>query len=121
MRRRSAFSTRWSDPPMVVLGIGDRTPGVPKDTAQNIRATRQFVVNLVDEAMAEQMNVCAIDFPAGMSELQQAGLSCVLATEVRPPLVSQSPVNFECREMSTIEIGEESNHSRRGSSSAHSR
>ncbi len=101
----SFFNAIGSDPPIVVLGIGDRAPGVPKDTARNIRATQQFVVNLVDEAMAEQMNVCAIDFPADTDELQQAGLSCVPSTEVRPPRVRESPIHLECRELSTVAIG----------------
>jgi flavin reductase (DIM6/NTAB) family NADH-FMN oxidoreductase RutF len=101
----SFFNAVGSDPPMVVLGIGDRSPGVPKDTARNIRSTQQFVVNLVDEAMAEQMNICAIDFPAGVSELEHAGLACAPATDVRPPLIARAPVSFECREVSTIEMG----------------
>jgi flavin reductase (DIM6/NTAB) family NADH-FMN oxidoreductase RutF len=65
----SFFNAMGSDPPVVVLGIGDREPGVPKDTAANIRASRQFVVNVVVESIAEQMNLCATDFPAGMDEL----------------------------------------------------
>jgi flavin reductase (DIM6/NTAB) family NADH-FMN oxidoreductase RutF len=101
----SFFTAVGSDPPMVVLGIGDRSPGVPKDTAQNIRATREFAVNLVDEAIAAQMNVCAIDFPAEINELEEAGLTCARATEIRPPLIAESPVSFECREHATIEVG----------------
>src|SRR5690606_21973205 len=79
--------------------------GVPKDTALNIRATREFVVNLVDEAMAEQMNICAIDFPAGTNELEQARLTCVPSERVRPPRIAESPVSFACREHATLEIG----------------
>jgi flavin reductase (DIM6/NTAB) family NADH-FMN oxidoreductase RutF len=101
----SFFNAVGSDPPIVALGIGDRTPGVPKDTAQNIRRTQQFVVNLVDETIAEQMRICAIDFPAGVDELQEAGLTCAASAQVRPPRVRESPVNLECREHSTIAIG----------------
>jgi flavin reductase (DIM6/NTAB) family NADH-FMN oxidoreductase RutF len=35
-----------------------------KDTERNICDIGEFVVNLVDEALAERMNICAVDFPA---------------------------------------------------------
>lgn len=101
----SFFNVMGSDPPLVVLGIGDRPGGVPKDSARNIRATHQFVVNLVDEAIAERMNVCAIDFPEGTDELPCAGLTHAASTDVRPPRIAESPVNMECRELQTIEVG----------------
>jgi hypothetical protein len=34
-----------------------------KDTANNIFATKEFVVSLVSEAMAEAMNITCIDAP----------------------------------------------------------
>jgi flavin reductase (DIM6/NTAB) family NADH-FMN oxidoreductase RutF len=101
----SFFNAIGSDPPIVVLGIGDRVPGIPKDTARNIRATHEFVVNLVDEALGRQMNICAIDFPAEMNELHAADLPCVPSVDVRPPRVGSSPVSLECREVSTVELG----------------
>lgn len=60
----SFFNAVSSVPPVVVLGI---SPGVNggdgyKDTECNIRDTGEFVVNLVDEALAERMNICAVDF-----------------------------------------------------------
>jgi flavin reductase (DIM6/NTAB) family NADH-FMN oxidoreductase RutF len=101
----SFFNAMGSDPPVVVLGIGDRERGVPKDTAANIRATGEFVVNIVVEAIAEQMNLTATDFPAGLNELTAVGLTTVPSVRVRPPRVAESPVNLECRELSTIEFG----------------
>ncbi len=64
------------DPPIVAVGVGNRPgPGiVGKDTAQNIRSTREFVVNVVNEAVAEAMNFTAIDFPAGVNELNWPNL-----------------------------------------------
>jgi len=64
-RQRSAvqlLQRHGNDPPVIVLGIEQRPTGAPKDTVRNIRATKEFVVNLVDEAIADPMNVCAIDF-----------------------------------------------------------
>src|SRR3979490_2771505 len=60
----SFFNAVSSVPPVVVLGI---SPGAGsddgyKDTERNIGDSGEFVVNLVDETLAERMNVCAVDF-----------------------------------------------------------
>jgi flavin reductase (DIM6/NTAB) family NADH-FMN oxidoreductase RutF len=101
----SFFNVMGGDPPVVVLGVGDRSAGEAKDTAHNIRSAGEFVINIVDEAMAEAMNICAIDFPPDVDELVAAGLSTASSIQVRTPHIAESPVNLECREISTIEIG----------------
>lgn len=102
----SFFNVMGSDPPLVALGIGDRPGGVPKDSARNIGATKEFVVNLVDESMAQRMNVCAVDFPAGTDEIACAGLTCTAGSHVRPPRIAESQVALECREAQTVRIGQ---------------
>lgn len=102
----SFFNVVGSDPPIVVLGIGDRADGSPKDTALNIRHRREFVVNLVTDDNAEGMNICASDFPHGVSELPAAGFTAAPSAKVAPPRIAESPVHLECREVQTIEIGE---------------
>jgi flavin reductase (DIM6/NTAB) family NADH-FMN oxidoreductase RutF len=52
------------------------------------------------------MNVCATDFPAGVSELPSAGFTPTPSTMVRPPRIAESPVHLECREVQTIAIGD---------------
>jgi flavin reductase (DIM6/NTAB) family NADH-FMN oxidoreductase RutF len=101
----SFFNLVGSQPPVVALGVGDREPGTPKDTRGNIARSGEFVVNLVDEALASAMNICAVDFPAGVSELDAAGLTPVPASRVSVPLISESPVQLECRLASIVEIG----------------
>ncbi len=101
----SFFNAMGSDPAIVMLGIGDREPGVPKDTAANILATGEFVVNVVTEAIVEPMNLAATDFPAGMSELAHVGLKTTPSLRVKPPRIAESPVNMECRFLDRLEYG----------------
>ena len=49
----SFFNVFGANPPYLAFAPGDRDDGTPKDTARNIRLTHEFVVNLVDEAVAE--------------------------------------------------------------------
>lgn len=102
----SFFNVLGDSPPIVGLCPGDREPGVPKDTARNIRLTHEFVVNLVDEGIAEQMNLCAASLPAGESELAHAGLTALPSTSVKPPRIAESPVSLECRSWGILEIGD---------------
>lgn len=101
----SFFNAMGADPPLVVLGIGNRSREEPKDTAKNIRASGEFVVNIVTDEIAERMNITACDFPAGVDELAMAKLTSAPSHRVKPPRVAESPVNMECREVSTTEIG----------------
>jgi flavin reductase (DIM6/NTAB) family NADH-FMN oxidoreductase RutF len=102
----SFFNVLGDSPPIVGFCPGDRAPGVPKDTARNIRLTQEFVVNLVDESIAVQMNRCATTLPPGENELTQAGLTEVPSSVVKPPRIAEAPASLECRCHSILEIGE---------------
>ena len=101
----SFFNVFGSRPPVLAFAPGDKEPGIPKDTARNIRRTGEFVVNLVDEACAEAMNQTAAVLDFGVSEIEMAGLHTTPSTRVKPPRISEAPVALECREWSTLEIG----------------
>ena len=102
----SFFNVFSGDPPVVGIGIASHKPGRPKDTRVNIRETRQFVVNLVSEANAEQMNITAIEFDQEVNELEQAGLTPVPSVRVKPPRIAESPVAMECELMQIVDLGE---------------
>lgn len=103
----SAFNYLGTDPPIVAVGVTNRTDRafVPKDTARNIRRTGEFVVNVATEDIAEKMNVCAIDFPEGVNELDIAGFTTTASQIVRVPRIAEAHAALECREHTTLEIG----------------
>ncbi len=101
----SFFNAVSGDPPVVAIGIGGRAPGDVKDTGGNIRRTGQFVVNMVSDALAEKMNVTAIDFDKTVNELTEAGLTTAASAKVRPPRLAESPVSFECERLVIVEVG----------------
>jgi flavin reductase (DIM6/NTAB) family NADH-FMN oxidoreductase RutF len=102
----SFFNVLGSEPPYLAFAPGDRDDGTPKDTARNIRLTHEFVVNLVEEGIAEAMNRCAASLPYGVNELVEAGLHTVESTVVKPPRIAESPVSLECKEWGTLHIGD---------------
>ena len=102
----SFFNVLGANPPICAFAPADRANGVPKDTALNVRATHEFVVNLVDEAIAEQMNLCAASLPYGENELMHAGLTSAPSTSIKPPRIAEAPASLECVEWGTLQIGE---------------
>ena len=100
----SFFNVLGAEPPIVAFAPGDREDGTPKDTALNVRAGHEFVVNLVDEAIAEAMNRCAASLPYGTSELNEAGLSTVPSSVIAPPRIAEAPVHLECRFIKSVEV-----------------
>ena len=103
----SFFNVFAEEPPLVVLGLGISPSGGAKDTTVNIRDTGEFVVNLVDEAIALAMNLCAIDFPPEVDELEVAGLELAASDKVAPPRIAQAPVSLECRRYLTLQPARE--------------
>jgi flavin reductase (DIM6/NTAB) family NADH-FMN oxidoreductase RutF len=103
----SSYNYLCTDPPIIGMGVTDRPTGgfMPKDTARNIRRTGEFVVNVVTEDLAKQMNICATDFPAGVDELEMAGLDTTPSQIVKVPRIKQAHAALECREYTTMEIG----------------
>lgn len=103
----SAYNYLCIDPPIVGVGVTNRPSDihVPKDTARNIRRTGEFVVNVVTEDIAQKMNICATDFPAGMNELEMAGFTAAPSEKVKVPRIAEAHAALECREYTTMEIG----------------
>lgn len=100
----SFFNLMGAEPPICAFAPGDREDGTPKDTPRNIRATHEFVVNLVDEGIAEAMNKCAASLPYGENELSHAGLTAAPSTIVKPPRIVEAPASLECVEWGTLQI-----------------
>ena len=101
----SFFNAMGSDPPTVVLGLmRDPVRGL-KDTCQNILDTGEFVVNLVNVAMAAAMNETCVNAPAGVDEMALAGLETEPSQRVKPPRIKGAPVQFECSLLSAVVTG----------------
>jgi flavin reductase (DIM6/NTAB) family NADH-FMN oxidoreductase RutF len=101
----SYFQLLGQEPPLIVLGIGRRNDGSAKDTFRNIRRAKEFVINLVTEENAEQMNLSSTEFPPGMSEPEALGLKTEASVLVKPPRLALAPAALEGREIQTLLIG----------------
>jgi flavin reductase (DIM6/NTAB) family NADH-FMN oxidoreductase RutF len=108
----SFFTVASANPPIVCFcpmmrGTANRGLHSTKDTLRNIIATREFVVNIVSEEFAEQMNACSAEVPPEVDEFLVSGLTPVASEVVRPPRVGESHVQMECRLQQVIHVSTE--------------
>jgi len=104
----SFFTAISSNPALIVFCPGPRSAGATrKDTLRNISMTREFVVNIVSEEIAEAMNLTSGEYPPEVDEFEIAGLTAIPSDLVKPPRVAESHVNMECRLNLAIEFSEE--------------
>jgi flavin reductase (DIM6/NTAB) family NADH-FMN oxidoreductase RutF len=102
----SFFNAVSSDPLYLIVSVGRRDDGAPKDTARNIETSREFVVNLVTEDLLHAMNVSAADFPPDRSELEATGLRTAASLRVAPPRLADAGASLECRLFQAVPLGE---------------
>jgi flavin reductase (DIM6/NTAB) family NADH-FMN oxidoreductase RutF len=101
----SFFNVFGTEPATVGIGVGRNGDSKPKDTAANIRATEEFVVNMVPFSAAEKMRASSMPFPPHVSEVSILDLSTTPSERIGPPRIDDSPVSFECRFMQEIRLG----------------
>jgi flavin reductase (DIM6/NTAB) family NADH-FMN oxidoreductase RutF len=101
----SFFNVFSEDPPLCVIGINPRaSDGAIKHSLKNIRRTKEFVVNLVDEATANAMHRSSEEISEDESEFDKAGLTQAPAALVQHPRIAEAAACLECRLSRLIEI-----------------
>jgi flavin reductase (DIM6/NTAB) family NADH-FMN oxidoreductase RutF len=94
----SYFTACGSNPPVVCFSTAVRSGPRPyKDTLENVKATAEFVVNIVSEEFAAQMNLCSAEVAPEVDEFELSGLTPIASDLVKPPRVAESKAQMECR------------------------
>jgi flavin reductase (DIM6/NTAB) family NADH-FMN oxidoreductase RutF len=101
----SFFSAVSAKPPVVCLSIGSKRDGRKKDTLRNIESGMDFVLNTVNEDLAEAMNKTSAEYPPEIDEFKEVGLTPLAADLVKSPRVAESPVNIECQVSQILMFG----------------
>lgn len=81
------------------------TKAIAKDTLTNVRETGEFVVNVVSQFLAEQMNQSSADYPPDVSEFAAVNLTATASTMVKPPRVGEALISMECKVFHIHDLG----------------
>jgi flavin reductase (DIM6/NTAB) family NADH-FMN oxidoreductase RutF len=101
----SSYNYVAHSPPMVAINISSRA-GEKKDTARNIDASGEFVVNVTTLANMELMHLSSADFAPEESETTQLGIALLPSRHVLPPRIELSPIQMECRLHQAVVLGD---------------
>ncbi|KAF9219031.1 hypothetical protein BS17DRAFT_798359 [Gyrodon lividus] len=99
----SWFNMVTHNPPLVSIACSNGPVRV-HDTTNNVRATKEFTVNIISEPWAEQANITSIDAPESFSEWPLSGLTKEPSIHVKPPRVKESAFSMECELFQAIDI-----------------
>jgi flavin reductase (DIM6/NTAB) family NADH-FMN oxidoreductase RutF len=102
----SFFNLVGTEPPLLMFCPGDRDDGTPKDSARNAHDRGEFVVNLVDDPLAEVMVRTSASLPPGESEALRENLALLPSSTLATPRLAAAPASFECKVHSIQLIGE---------------
>jgi flavin reductase (DIM6/NTAB) family NADH-FMN oxidoreductase RutF len=101
----SFFNAMCEDPMLVILSFSARSDGRLKHSFANILRTGEFVVNLVDELIANGMHLSSTEYGEEVSEFEVAGFTEAGCRKVQHPRIAEAPASFECKLYRRIDIG----------------
>ncbi|TCZ69660.1 flavin reductase family protein [Flaviaesturariibacter aridisoli] len=103
----SFFNLFSAQPPIVVFSPARRVrDNTVKHTLENVLAVPEVVINMVSYDIVQQASLTSCDYPRGTDEFLKAGFTKEAATQVRPPMVKESPAKMECRVLEVKSLGE---------------
>jgi flavin reductase (DIM6/NTAB) family NADH-FMN oxidoreductase RutF len=107
----SYFMAVTGRPLLVAVSMGMRESDAgDKDTYRNATQSGEFVINVTTDALWKDLEVAAMEFPPGASELDVLGWTTIPSQHVRPPSIAQSPAHLECRIHRVVDLGEQGVH-----------
>lgn len=89
-----------SDPPMTYVSVRKE-----RYSHRLIKESGEFVINLTTEELAKATDFCGVRSGRNIDKAAETGLSFVPAEIVGCPMISESPVNIECRVTEIKELG----------------
>ena len=91
--------------PIVFYTPMRKADGFKKDSLVNVELTKEFVINLVTEEIADKMNITSGNYPSEVNEFDVSQLTPIPADLVKAPLVKESPFNLECHLYQIVTFG----------------
>ncbi len=104
----SFFNVFSANPPILIFSPARRVRNnTTKHTLENVLATKEVVVNVVNYSMVHQMSLASTEYPDDVNEFEKAGLTMEPSETIRPYRVKESPVQMECKVNAVVQLGTE--------------
>lgn len=104
----SFFNMFSTVPPVLIFSpsrrVRDRTT---KHTLENVQQVPEVVIGIVNYAIVQQTSLASTEYEEGVNEFVKAGLTMMDADMIKPKLIAECPVNFECKVLEVKSFGDE--------------
>jgi len=101
----SYFIGLSSNPASVLVSVGHKADGTPKDTLSNIRKNRKCTICMVEEKDLEKMHLSSKGLDKEVSEAEVFNIDTVSLLDGYPPMISTVPTAYFCELNQEIDLG----------------
>jgi len=92
--------TVCTNPPMVSISVRPERYSYPI-----LKETGEFVINLTTKELAFATDYCGVRSGRDVDKFKEMNLTAIAASQVKAPMIAESPVNIECKVREIIPLG----------------
>lgn len=100
----SYFTPLSSEPATLIVSIGYKADGTPKDTLRNLRESKKCVVCIVDEEHFEAMHFSSKSLDASQSEAEVFNIPTQEVIKGYPPMPQGIKIAFFCEYLQEVDL-----------------
>jgi len=101
----SYFIGLSSEPASVLISVGHKADGTPKDTLANIRKNQKCTICMVEERDLEKMHFSSKGLEKDVSEAEQFDIETKIMIKGYPPIIKGVPSAYFCMLNQEIDLG----------------
>lgn len=104
----SFYNVFSSNPPILIFSPARRVrDNTTKHTLENVLEVSEVVIGVVNYDLVQQVSLSSTEYGEGVNEFEKSGLTMLKSDLIQPPLIKESPVNFECKVIEVKALGSE--------------
>lgn len=92
--------TVCTNPPMVSISVRPERYSYPI-----LKETGEFVINLTTKELTFATDYCGVKSGRDVDKFKEMGLTAIPASQVKAPMIGESPVNIECKVRQVLPLG----------------
>ncbi len=101
----SYFIGLSSEPASVLISVGHKLDGTPKDTLANIRKHKKCTICMVQESDLQKMHFCSKGLDKELSEAKIFDIDTKILADGYPPMIKGVPCAYVCDLNQEIDLG----------------
>lgn len=104
----SFFNMFSTVPPILIFSPSRRVrDNTTKHTLENVLEVPEVVIGTVNFPIVQQISLASTEYENGVNEFIKSGLTMRAADLVKPQLIEECPVNFECQVLEVKPLGDQ--------------